>query len=571
MKRFFGWIRNLFLPPAGSSTFRRVLPIVLSVFLVLVCIVAGTAAWEFTNQTTFCGLTCHTMPPEYTTHQKTAHARVTCEDCHLGRTAITEAIRRKIVYSWQTGSAMVLNTYEFPIIARNMRPARDVCETCHLPEQFSNDTLTEIKKFAADENNTLSYTYLILKTGGGSKREGLGSGIHWHIENPVEYIALDKERQQIPYVRVQNEDGTYTEYIDTESGFDAANLDKSKLQRMDCITCHNRTAHAIASPEDGVDQLMSQKLVSRTIPEIKKKAVEILTVEYTDQASALNAIASLDAIYKDQYNEFYTNNQALVAQAIESLETYYKENFFLDQEVNWQTHPDNSQHVNSPGCFRCHDGKHLTTENQAVRLECNLCHSIPVVSKGSAITTNIELSRGPEPATHRNSNWISLHRQNFDDTCKDCHTVEDPGGVSNTSFCSNSGCHANTWQYAGFDAPNLRVILSEELKKYVTPTPEPTATPQGSTPLPVTFNGLVKDLFKKCTACHGTNGQAGLNLTQYTTLMTGSKDGPVILPGDPDNSVLVKIQSADQPHFSQFTPDELATIIKWIKAGAPEN
>ncbi len=570
MRRFFRWVGSLFVSPAGSSPMRRILPIVLTLFIILVCGVAATGAWEVTNQTSFCGLTCHTMPPEYTTHQNTVHARVTCDECHLGRAPIQTAIARKIEYSWQTGTAMLFNTYRYPIIARNMRPARDVCETCHLPEQFSSDTLVELKEFAADENNTLSYIYLILNTGGGTRREGLGNGIHWHIENPVDYIALDEERQQIPYVRVQNLDGTFTEYIDTESGFDAGSVNESQLQRMDCITCHNRTAHTLFSPEEGVDKLMSQKVISRTIPEIKKRAVDILSAEYADQASALAAIAGLEAVYKDRYAEFYEDNRQLITQAIEALQTYYRDNFFQDQKVDWQTHPDNSQHVTSPGCFRCHDGKHLSSQNQAIRLECNLCHSIPIVSQGTAITTNIEIARGPEPQSHRNSNWIALHRESFDDSCQDCHTIQDPGGVSNTSFCSNSACHASVWQYAGFDAPNLRLILKEELKKYVTPTPKPTPPPVGATPLPLTYDAQIQDLFKKCTACHGEGGQAGLDLTSYAGLMKGSVNGAVIIPGDPENSRLVQIQSAAQPHFGQLTPDELATLIEWIQGGAPE-
>jgi len=570
MRRFFHWLGSLFMPPAGSSTLRRVLPIVLTVFVVLAAMIAVTNVWEVTNSSSFCGLTCHTMPPEYTTHQNTSHARVTCEECHLGRTELGTAIGRKIEYSWQTGTALVFNTYEFPIRARNMRPARDVCETCHLPEQFSNDTLVEFKNFAADENNTLTYTYLILKTGGGSKREGLGNGIHWHIENPVDYIALDEERQQIPYVRVQNEDGSFTEYVDTESGFDAGSIDESQLLRMDCMTCHNRTAHTILSPAESLDQLMAQRVVSPMIPEIKGKALEVLEVKYENEESALNAIAGLEAYYKDKHNEYYTNNKEQIASAIAALQTYYKENVFLKQKVDWETHPDNSQHSDSPGCFRCHDGKHLSIQNESVRLECNLCHSIPVVSAGTAILANIEIARGPEPASHRNSNWIALHRESFNETCQGCHTIEDPGGVSNTSFCSNSGCHANSWQFAGFDAPNLRVILSEELQQYVTPTPAPTEPPAGSTPPPLVYETVIKDLFKKCTICHASGGQGGLDLTSYAGLLQGGASGPVIQPGDPNNSLLVQIQSGSQPHFGQLNPDELKTVIAWILAGAPE-
>ena len=129
---------------------------------------------------------------------------------------------------------------------------------------------------------------------------------------------------------------------------------------------------------------------------------------------------------------------------------------FTDQKMFWDTHPNNIGHDNSPGCFRCHDGKHLTADGEAIRLECNLCHSIPVSSKAEDLVANIELNRGVEPPSHLNTNWITIHNQVFDNTCQACHTVDNPGGKDNTSFCSNSVCHGSSWNYAGFDAPLLK-------------------------------------------------------------------------------------------------------------------
>ena len=81
---------------------------------------------------------------------------------------------------------------------------------------------------------------------------------------------------------------------------------------------------------------------------------------------------------------------------------------------------------------------------------------------------------------------------------------------------------------------------------------------------------MIKDLFKKCTICHASGGQGGLDLTSYAGLLQGGASGPVIQPGDPNNSLLVQIQSGSQPHFGQLNPDELKTVIAWILAGAPE-
>jgi hypothetical protein len=52
--------------------------------------------------------------------------------------------------------------------------------------------------------------------------------------------------------------------------------------------------------------------------------------------------------------------------------------------------------------------------------------------------------------------------------------------------------------------------------------------------------------------------------------MKGSTNGVVIIPGDAENSPLVKKQSGEQPHYGQFSPEELALVKQWINAGAPE-
>jgi cytochrome b subunit of formate dehydrogenase/mono/diheme cytochrome c family protein len=75
----------------------------------------------------------------------------------------------------------------------------------------------------------------------------------------------------------------------------------------------------------------------------------------------------------------------------------------------------------------------------------------------------------------------------------------------------------------------------------------------------------------KCTACH-INSQAGnLSLKTYTDTLKGGNSGPAIVPGDPDNSVLVTFQQGtEHPSLGRLTPEELAPFIAWIEAGAPE-
>jgi hypothetical protein len=311
---------------------------------------------------------------------------------------------------------------------------------------------------------------------------------------------------------------------------------------------------------------MAQGRISPEMPEIRRLAVEVYSRPYESNQTGLNALAGIEGFYQEYYPEYYASNQAAVQEAIKALQEVYQQSVYPEQKSDWSTHPNNIGHKDSPGCFRCHDGKHLNEQQEAVRLECNLCHSVPVVSGPSDFVANIEISRGPEPESHLSPNWIGLHNQAFNDSCTSCHTTEDPGGTSNSSFCSNSACHGNVWEYAGFDAPRLREVLLSQLP----PQPTPMPTPGGG---PLTFDETISLLFEtKCSVCHGAGGgQKGLDLTSMAGVLEGGTSGPAIVPGDPQGSLLVQIQSADQPHFSQLTPDELSLVVEWIAGGAPEN
>jgi hypothetical protein len=176
--------------------------------------------------------------------------------------------------------------------------------------------------------------------------------------------------------------------------------------------------------------------------------------------------------------------------------------------------------------------------------------------------SKIEISHGPEPEPHKNPNWISLHRDVFDPTCSNCHTTDNPGGIDNTSFCSNSACHGNVWEYAGFDAPGLRELLLEQLP----PEPTPVVPPEGSE---LTYQSTIGPILEsKCGTCHSTsNSLKGLDLTTYEGIVQGSESGAVI---DPENSLIIIILTREEPHFAQLTSDELELLERWIADGAAD-
>ncbi len=467
-------LRRFFWPAVEAPLPLRLAPYA-ALALIALALALGTAAgWSYTNSTVFCGTTCHTMPPQYATFLRSPHSRVGCVECHIGRESLDVMVGRKVEHS-STVYAMVFHTYEYPIIAEKMRPANEACETCHFPRKFSTDSLREVRSHANDEANTPLSTFLLLKTGGGSKREGLGRGIHWHIENKVEFYAQDRLEQVIPYVRVVNDDGSVEEYIDLDSGVNPAQVDEKGLKRVDCITCHNRITHSIPTPEQSVDTALLTNVISHELPYLRKMAVELLSADYADAAAADLAFNGLAAYYEQNYPQVYAERRELVTQAVEFLKSTYAQTHFDEQKLAWNTHPNNTGHRLSAGCFRCHDGKHINAAGEAIRLECNLCHSVPQVADPAETITQVSIVRGAEPASHTQSIWIALHGKAIDTTCASCHPPLNPAldwtmlngqkPPADESFCGNSACHQSEWQFAGFGSPGLQPLLQQQLER----------------------------------------------------------------------------------------------------------
>jgi len=101
------------------------------------------------------------------------------------------------------------------------------------------------------------------------------------------------------------------------------------------------------------------------------------------------------------------------------------------------------------------------------------------------------------------------------------------------------------------------------------PVPEPTPTP-GGLAASSWNDGIAQLLNDKCGACHVQIASGGLSLATYQDAVKGGNSGPAIVPGDPQASVLVQIQSAGG-HPGQLSQEELNAIIQWIESGAPEN
>lgn len=352
----------------------------LSVFIIiatfLVLSIAIYHSIHFMDTVTFCGKVCHTvMEPEYKSYVRSPHARVKCVECHIGPGA-DWFVKSKISGVRQV-FATALKTYHRPTPSpvENLRPSRDTCEECHWPEHFSGSQLKIITRYSKDEKNTPRKTVLNLHIGGGPLENGIHS---WHIDKTKKttYIAMDKKRQHIGWVKVESNG---KEIIYKTPEFDEQGIDISRAEKrvMDCIDCHNRPTHIFYAPDKAMDNALFLGEIDSSLPYIKKIGTEILESLGVDSNNALNDIENyINNYYEKNYPDIYKNKSQSINTAVKAIQNIYKQNIFPEMNVTWNTYPNNIGHYQFPGCFRCHDGNHIAEDGTKISSDCSTCHKV---------------------------------------------------------------------------------------------------------------------------------------------------------------------------------------------------
>ncbi|WP_391564844.1 DUF1553 domain-containing protein [Allorhodopirellula solitaria] len=79
-------------------------------------------------------------------------------------------------------------------------------------------------------------------------------------------------------------------------------------------------------------------------------------------------------------------------------------------------------------------------------------------------------------------------------------------------------------------------------------------------------------LLSKCIECHGEQDpEGGLNLTTIEGLLLGGDSGPAIVPGKPDESLLIealRYESYEMPPSGQLDGSQVEGVAAWVAAGA---
>ncbi len=407
----------------------------------------GITAWEYSNSDQFCATTCHSVhPEEIRQHMVSTHANVKCVECHIGRLSTLHMMALKPEHAKELWGMIV--GYERPMTSTTLRPSRQNCEGCHNPAVEHHDSLAVIKHYASDPQSTETMTRLTLHTGVGEVREKKTRGIHWHIANDVEFISLDPQRRTIPWVQIKYADGKTTTYVDPTAKVSQEDLKKAQPRRIECFDCHNQIGHPFANPADQVDEAIALGEIDRSLPSTKARALALiekaskLSGDPKDLAPQFDKLIAESAPQGEQPDDVKAKEKKFAA----AMKRILLASSFSRPELSWKSFPKQTGHKDFLGCFRCHDGKHLNEQGEAIRLQCTLCHDLPQVKqeggKGSVQST-VMAGLSPPPS-HNEPNFMRDHRTRLDDSCTGCHGKLE-FGRDGGNFCANPACHGRKY------------------------------------------------------------------------------------------------------------------------------
>lgn len=127
------------------------------------------------------------------------------------------------------------------------------------------------------------------------------------------------------------------------------------------MDCHNRPSHGVAAtPEAAVNAAMQAGAIPLTLPFVHRESVKALKA---GNPAALR-------------NFFATGPRADVDRAVSAVQAIYQQNVFPAMKVTFGTYPNNIGHIDSPGCFRCHDDDHASSDGKKMGQDCDTCHAI---------------------------------------------------------------------------------------------------------------------------------------------------------------------------------------------------
>ena len=283
--------------------------------------------------------------------------------------------------------------------------------------------------------------------------------------------------------------------------------------------------------------------------------------------------------------------------------------------------------VGRDDCFSCHregvgaspmlSASHVDYDNE----QCSECHPLSPLAEVEAIpipepepeseeTTHTALSDNPCVSCHQLVFADDAHAlftgqpvgdaeagaAMFAQTCATCHgedgdtPVGENDAVVNVSTYWGEHDDATILQDVGLGAHGQMAAFAQDhggplswdeilnLVAFVRGW-GPMTPPPGILAFGPSFSAGVLPVFQQeCISCHSSDSPLGeWDGSSYTGVMGTGRHAPTVIPGDPDNSLLIQKMLDTQPTGlpmppSQLLPQEqVQAVIDWIQAGAPNN
>jgi hypothetical protein len=142
-----------------------------------------------------------------------------------------------------------------------------------------------------------------------------------------------------------------------------------------------------------------------------------LTKSYnTTDEGVIGIASSLNDFYRTNYADIYAQKRTAIDTAVNEVQRIFQTYFFPEMKTDWQTHPNNIGHLYFAGCFRCHDGEHVSKDGKVITNNCNVCHTVIYDSANPAVS----VKTGPFVHPVDLGGLAEKHKCDF------CHTANKP-------------------------------------------------------------------------------------------------------------------------------------------------
>jgi hypothetical protein len=161
---------------------------------------------------------------------------------------------------------------------------------------------------------------------------------------------------------------------------------------------------------------MSTGEVPEDIPFIKKASMGVLRETFSNRDTALMRIKEgITEFYTTNFPELLKNRSEDINKSVSAIQKAFTLNTFPRMKVTYDVYPDHIGHLESTGCFRCHNDSFKSESGEEIQKDCNLCHTI--VGQGSPGKMDFTEIRQSLEFKHP----VEIGNAWYEGNCSECH------------------------------------------------------------------------------------------------------------------------------------------------------